>query len=392
MIHKYIYTIDSCYSLQEHDNGAIPNDLNNDLHKMLFSHKNYISEHYWNKRWDRFKKHANEFELIFTSGNGYPSISNYLPISRSYFKLWEIMTDFEDKLGMKTKPDMKVACLAEGPGGFIEAICNYRSNNNDKIYGMTLISSDKNIPSWKIPEKLMAKKDIVLLRGSDGTGSLYDIINVDSFIQSVGMNSCELVTADGGFDFSNAFNKQEEISTKLIISEIYTTLHVQRDGGTFILKVYDIHSPVTIQLLYLLKLLYSSISFVKPFSSRPANSEKYVVCMGFNSHHPKLNDLCKTLHKCIINPKADINVTVPIQFIYDVSEFNTYYILRQIIHINKTLCCIQAYHDKKETPHINIHTQLLFAIKWCHQYNIKISVDSLKAYVGGLHPPTQQQK
>jgi len=45
----------------------------------------------------------------------------------------------------------RVFHLAEGPGGFIEAIANIRKNPNDKYIGMTILddANDWNIPAWK---------------------------------------------------------------------------------------------------------------------------------------------------------------------------------------------------------------------------------------------------
>jgi hypothetical protein len=39
--------------------------------------------------------------------------------------------------------------LAEGPGGFIEAVCHMRNNPNDVYYGMTLVNNDSKCPGWK---------------------------------------------------------------------------------------------------------------------------------------------------------------------------------------------------------------------------------------------------
>ena len=43
----------------------------------------------------------------------------------------------------------------------------------------------------------------------------------------------DLVTADGGFDFSTNFNKQEQSSLRIIFCEIVTALSVQKKGGAF---------------------------------------------------------------------------------------------------------------------------------------------------------------
>ena len=71
---------------------------------------------------------------------------------------------------------------------------------------------------WKIP----AGKALLQLvtpagtisNGSDGTGDLYKLINVFSYIKTCGKNSCQIVTADGGFDYTSDF-EQELSSYKL---------------------------------------------------------------------------------------------------------------------------------------------------------------------------------
>lgn len=44
--------------------------------------------------------------------------------SRAYFKLWEILETGVLE-GMKDKP-LSIGCVAEGPGGFIHALVDYR--------------------------------------------------------------------------------------------------------------------------------------------------------------------------------------------------------------------------------------------------------------------------
>ena len=43
-------------------------------------------------------KFSNEYEFIYTSSyaNDYKNISNITPISRSFFKLWEIINNYND--------------------------------------------------------------------------------------------------------------------------------------------------------------------------------------------------------------------------------------------------------------------------------------------------------
>ena len=47
----------------------------------------------------------------------------------------------------------------------------------------------------------------------------------------------DIVTGDGGFDFSVNYDDQEYLALKLILSQIAYALTIQKKGGIFILKV-----------------------------------------------------------------------------------------------------------------------------------------------------------
>ena len=386
MVKKAVYVISRDYEdLSDYTEQIIQNEK---LHEFLKSQKNFISEHYWTKKWDKYKKYANDYELIFTSGYGFPSISKHSPISRSYFKLWEILHDFKDSIDLASPNGLQCMFLAEGPGGFVEAYCNLRnklgSTSNDLIYGVTLISSDRNIPAWKLSNELISNNNIHILKGADNSGSLYNPEDISHIVSKVGYHSCNLVTADGGFDFSTDFNNQEELSTKLILSEILTSIQLQKEHGCFLLKIYDINSLCTMQLLFVLKELYESISFTKPLSSRPANSEKYVMCTNFKGPmHQNYNKYRYILATALNtwDEMRSIQISISAAFVKDIVEYNTFYIIKQVLHINKTLCFISMIKsDKDEILKKNVWYQLKKAIKWCHKYNIVISVDALRSY------------
>ena len=98
--------------------------------------------------WDKYKKYTNPYEYIHTIiPNTKQSVSKLKPLSRSFYKMIEItnMLDLIDK-----KNSLQSFHLAEGPGGFIEAMCLMRENReDDKYYGMTLIdNNDPAVPGW----------------------------------------------------------------------------------------------------------------------------------------------------------------------------------------------------------------------------------------------------
>ena len=66
------------------------------LRDIVYSHKEKITQYYVDKSWDKYKKLSNEYELIFTNPNAPSNISKYTPVSRSFFKMWEILNDFKE--------------------------------------------------------------------------------------------------------------------------------------------------------------------------------------------------------------------------------------------------------------------------------------------------------
>ena len=91
----------------------------------------------------------------------------------------------------------------------------------------------------------------------------------------------DLVTADGGFDFSTDFNNQELQIAKLVFAQIAFALVMQKQHGNFVLKIFDCFYKCTIDLLALLSSLYKTVYITKPQTSRLGNSEKYVVCKDY---------------------------------------------------------------------------------------------------------------
>ena len=81
---------------------------------------------------------------------------------------------------------------------------------------------------------------------------MVDIDNILSYIKYIGRETINLVTGDGGFDYSEDYNKQEYNSVPLIYGEIFLALNVLRKGGDFICKIFDSFLKSTIQLIYLL--------------------------------------------------------------------------------------------------------------------------------------------
>lgn len=331
---------------------------NTSLQKILRTHKNKIDS--CHKNWDIAKKYANTYEFIFSFNND--GVSDVNPISRSYFKLIEIL---KDNNVLMNDNDIKCACLCEGPGGFIQAINDVYKQRVCPIDCITLISNDKKVPNWKLNNI----SNYRVSYGADNTGNMYNVKNIEHFIDSVGKNTCHLITADGGFDFSKDFNSQEKNFLLLLLCEIYCALNIQVDGGVFVVKVFDLFDTHTLDMLSLLRMFYDEITIHKPKTSRPANSEKYLICKSFNSRNENvLNYVKDKIQNKSVNIDQIIGKDLRMNTLLHIYEYNKTFVDKQIFHIEKTLELIkQCNFDKTLNKDL--------CIQWCKTYGVPIKKD-----------------
>ena len=305
------------------------------------------------KKWEKAKKKVNKYEYIYTSSRKNRNVCNILPVSRSYFKIYEIIKDI-----IKLDNEGVAGCIAEGPGGFIHCI---NDTTNITVHGITLISNtDKNIPFWN--QQIITNEKNILCYGNDNTGDIYKIDNTQEFITSFGGQLCNLVTADGGFDYSSDYNSQESDSYKLLFCEIYTAINIQKQSGSFLIKFFDIFNYKTIQLIYILFICYRKIHIYKPTTSRLSNSEKYIVCQGFNGCN---RDIIDTMSK---HYDRDMVIDVPDTFIKELLEYNDQFVNTQISTIREIISNVGVDNDIKPTKE-----QIKNAKEWCQKYDLPIN-------------------
>ena len=345
--------------------------INKSLSRYLKIMKKQIAAY---SQWDNFKKITNPYEYIHTHYTGLNSgISKIKPLSRSFFKMVEMYNIFNFEKEYENK-NIDTFHLAEGPGGFIEALCYLRKNMLDRYHGMTLINeNDTNVPGWKKSELFLKKNNTVLIeKGKDETGDLYKYENLEHCIKKY-RNSMDLITADGGFDFSIDYNKQEILALRLIFSQIAFAISLQKKGGHFILKVFDLFFQSSLDLIYLLSCFYTRVYIIKPNTSRYANSEKYVVCKDFKysdteSISNKLISVFRVLDKINLKEFHIIRfLDIPIQYYYltQIIEINAILGQQQIITILSTFKLIEERNSEV------IQNNKLKNVKKCIQWCIK---------------------
>ena len=82
-----------------------------------------------------------------------------------------------------------------------------RENMSDQYFGITLVDDDDTSVLAEKVYFLKKHKNVIIETGTSKTGDLMDPENL-KYMYQTHHNTCHLVTADGGFDFTTDFNHQ----------------------------------------------------------------------------------------------------------------------------------------------------------------------------------------
>ena len=90
-----------------------------------------------------------------------------------------------------------------------------------------------------------------------------------------------LATSDAGIDVSEDYSNQECDTSLLNYGQIIAAILSLAPGGHMVTKQYTFNRPFSRSLIALVSLLFDESYVVKPVTSRPGNSEVYIVGKGF---------------------------------------------------------------------------------------------------------------
>lgn len=360
------------FKVSEEENDVY---LSKSIHKYLNYSKELITQNY--KKWDMMKKYTNPYEFIHSNlPHMNYAISKIKPVSRAYFKLIEIYKHFNI---LDSYSNLKSFHLAEGPGGFIEATAFMRSNPLDTYYGITLTSDDDySIPGWKKSDNLFKTyKNIVIENGKTGNGNLYNVENYKHMAHMY-KNSMNIITADGGFDFSGDFSKQENNAFRLLFTQVAYAIVMQKYNGVFILKIFDVFLKSTTQLIYLLNCFYKKVYIVKPNTSRHANSEKYLVCKYFkfsdtSSIYNRFHDILFVLDNMDFDKyeiASILDVELNTYYLSKLNEINSIFTQQQIENIMNTIKMIHYQDKSKDKMELMKNQNIKKCVRWCIEHGI----------------------
>jgi 23S rRNA U2552 (ribose-2'-O)-methylase RlmE/FtsJ len=249
-------------------------------HKKITDTKEQLTIFSNTDEWELRKRLANPYELIYSADTSFPCVAKKMALSRSYFKMTEMLNliDF-----WKDKKSIKTAHACEGPGGFIQYVIDDAQKRQVVVkstHAITLKPNRSYIPGWRRSFYFLKKHpEIHLEYGANDTGDILLQDNQKHFCKKV--DQCDLYTADGGFDFSIDYNNQEKNVFQLLFASFIIGLQVLAEDGVLIIKLFDMYSLATQDLLLGSASCFKEFTIYKPVTSRPCNSERYFIGKGF---------------------------------------------------------------------------------------------------------------
>lgn len=140
--------------------------------------------------------------------------------------------------------------------------------------------------------------------GANRNGNIMEPENIDSFGNLVHQHvqtGVHLVIGDGTI-LNDRPNGIKELFTKQFhLSNCVLALSLLRVRGTFISKIFDSFTPFTVGLIYLMYKCFDEIAIIKLNSSRPANSERYLVCRRMKPQTDTIRDHLYQINKAMAN-------------------------------------------------------------------------------------------
>lgn len=252
------------------------------------------------------------------------TLSNSYNISNAWLKCYEILEYYKmipEKLSSQFFMHFDNAAF---PGSFILAVHHYvktmRTWSNKHVWrGSSLLSVNEQTKT-PLEDKygLYSEYKSNWLMHEKNDGDVLLESNQRDFHKQIG-GKVDLYTSDLGFDFSLDYNNQEITHAYANIGQILSGLVTLKPGGCFITKQYSYFEPITISVIYAASTFFEKFYICKPYTSREANSEIYLVGVGFKGAGSS-SDIFD--HPYIKEMLARINKKVPLELpLFDAKQY-----------------------------------------------------------------------
>nr|XP_053609664.1 cap-specific mRNA (nucleoside-2'-O-)-methyltransferase 1 isoform X2 [Plodia interpunctella] len=272
--------------------------------------------------------------------NPYETIASVIFLNRAAVKMANMDAVFDFIFTKPKKQNSRESALdsrellyfadvCAGPGGFSEYVL-FRRGWRAKGFGFTL----KGGNDFKLSDFYAGTPETFNpYYGVNNDGNIFDPDNLESLKKHVLDQTSDLgvhfLMGDGGFSVEGQENIQEILSKQLYLCQCLAALMLVRTGGHFVVKLFDVFTLFSVGLIYIMYRCFDKVCIHKPVTSRPANSERYLICLykrpGTESAENYLFKVNELLGKAADDDRGtDVTQLVPLSVIQEDTDFYNY--------------------------------------------------------------------
>lgn len=172
--------------------------------------------------------------------------------------------------------------LAESPGGFVQATQQH-AMDGWRWWAVSLDTESAPRPAVEV----LPNTHGAFMSDLPSNGDLLDTECVNAVLQRLPA-PVDLVTADGAVEMDHDKLEYEHIA--LLYAESNTALAALAEDGMFVCKFFEGKRYATRVWIAKMTTRFREVSIVKPVWSRATNSERYLVCRGFEGDASPLGE------------------------------------------------------------------------------------------------------
>jgi len=297
-------------------------------------------------------------------------------VSNAFLKIYEIMMTYE--LISKDDINLKSFHFCEAPGMFIIGLNHYLQTKtnikNWEWYGNSL-TLDANKTALSDIHGLIKANTNKWLIGPELSGDIRSLTNINYFKFILG--EVDFITSDCGICLdSSLLNKYEEMISETDFAQFINMINLLKVGGTGITKSFiPLELPSNVCLIYMMTQLFEEVYLSKPITSRPQNSEVYLVGKKFlGIKSDLLNDLKSLLDKSInptFNPFNQWIENIPQSFLSQLEDYILDITRQQISYLLNIFHFVDNTHEIDKIKIIsNNKLKESTNIYWCKKFNL----------------------
>lgn len=327
--------------------------LNLNQIKRAIDTRNYKKWQYTTFQLDNFKNLGNYVSKKYNILKD----KNY-EVSNAFLKMYELLETYP----LIKNNKLKSFHFCEAPGMFIIAINHY-------------INTRTNIKEWEwygnsltTEESETAIKDVYgLIKNNENKWLNGDIReNIDRFKEKLG--EVDFITSDCGIHVeAYEYNKYEEKIAEVDFAQFYNLLNLLKKGGSGVLKTFiPLELASNVCIIYLLTQVFEKVYLSKPITSRPNNSEVYIVCINYYGIDKNILNKIKNIR----DPNIQWIKDIPDSFIKQLEDYIIEITRQQISYLLNIFYFIDNDNELHKLKILS-ENKLKNNEYWCDKYKIE---------------------